>query len=687
MLSLPFFQAYAQLAKFKHRDERTAGSKKINYDSLKRAAHQANPNTPNGFQTLKEFTFAYTYERKRKDSIISNLFVPKALKSQEVETRCLANFYTAAHLFFAYQTNESLPYLDSALYLAKANQLTYLLGRAYMLKALHFGNENKIDSALELYVQALDCFNKTNDLIMIGNTYNAIGIVYGTKGLEKETRWYYYKAIEYFQKAKYFEKEYFMKNNLADLYIRNQKPDSALLVFKDFDKVAAEGKVPEKTYYYSQITLAEAFAEVGDLKRALKAIIIAYEFFEKDQSPNALNETIYIRGKILGKLKQYPEAIIYLRRALLIAKAGGVLSRAASIQGTLSECFEAINKHDSALFYLQESNKVTDKIRNEATLAANEEFDKKLKLADSQHELSLEKQKNDFLERDLEKSQLIQLLVVVLAISLLIGLGLSILFLRRISLKNDTLGKQKELLESTKNALEIAVKTKDKLFALIAHDLRGPIGGLSSLPTLLRSIKAPDGSLMIEPEHLADAVEKSVSPVYKLMEDLLIWAQANQDALKVEIKEQEIFPLLKELNDIYQPMAAQKNIQLIIPLEVPSPSAVFDKDTLFTILRNLTGNALKFTPSEGQVSLTLQTSEDTLTLRIKDSGKGMPQEVIDNLTFVQMNHTTLGTAGEKGSGMGLMLVTELARLNGIQVTINSLTGLGTEVILAIKTKA
>jgi signal transduction histidine kinase len=130
---------------------------------------------------------------------------------------------------------------------------------------------------------------------------------------------------------------------------------------------------------------------------------------------------------------------------------------------------------------------------------------------------------------------------------------------------------------------------------------------------------------------------------------------------------------------------ANKNITLDVSL--PENTLAFaDKTMIGTVVRNLLSNAIKFTHADGKIELAVTEQKDTFVVSIKDNGIGMTSETRNKLFHIDSQHSTSGTEGESGSGLGLIVCKELVEKNGGTLTVESEEGKGTMFYFTLKTK-
>jgi signal transduction histidine kinase len=235
-------------------------------------------------------------------------------------------------------------------------------------------------------------------------------------------------------------------------------------------------------------------------------------------------------------------------------------------------------------------------------------------------------------------------------------------------------------LEQKKTELEKANASKDRLFSIIGHDLRNPAAALQHVAGL-HNYYSKKGT----PEQLsatASNIVKAAKTLNEILDNLLNWSVTQTGDLRMQPEKISLSSLVKEVTGIFEDAARAKNVRL----EVSAPTEVFalaDRNASLTILRNLLSNALKFTHPGGYVAISLGQKENAAEIIIRDNGVGILPENMPVLFDLKKNKSTTGTAKEKGTGLGLVLVKEMVRLCGGQVSLASVPGEGTTVSISL----
>lgn len=275
----------------------------------------------------------------------------------------------------------------------------------------------------------------------------------------------------------------------------------------------------------------------------------------------------------------------------------------------------------------------------------------------------------------------------------LIGLTLSIIKIRERTLLNDkiilerkvsertaTLNQQKEELEMQKLLLEDANNFKSKFFSVLAHDLRGPITNIVQFASLLRQkMKANQFDSL---GRIIELNYQSANGTRELLDDLLIWGKAQSDNILLNCEQISINEIIEAVIQSYVNLAKQKDI--VIQADVADGLYAYaDSQTVKTMLRNLVSNAIKFSFPESKVIIAAIEFDKMVQVSVTDFGVGMEPETLETIANKGIKHSSMGTAGEKGTGMGLKLILELVKLNEGEIYIDSEMNKGTTVRLLL----
>ncbi|MCF8307159.1 MAG: PAS domain S-box protein [Ignavibacteriales bacterium] len=236
-----------------------------------------------------------------------------------------------------------------------------------------------------------------------------------------------------------------------------------------------------------------------------------------------------------------------------------------------------------------------------------------------------------------------------------------------------------KLTESEKSLQELNAN-KDRFFSIIAHDLRSPFSALLGYSEIIAT-EYKD----LTPEELkefATNLHDQAKSVFELLENLLTWSRIQTGRI---VYEPEFFPvskIMKDIGKLYEENAKQKGISVICACDT-NVMAYADSNMISTVLRNLVSNALKFTPTGGEIRIAAEKVEKQCKIMVSDTGKGIPEETRKRLFKIDQNVTTLGTNAEKGTGLGLILCKELLDKNNGTIELTSAVDGGTTFTISL----
>jgi len=235
-------------------------------------------------------------------------------------------------------------------------------------------------------------------------------------------------------------------------------------------------------------------------------------------------------------------------------------------------------------------------------------------------------------------------------------------------------------LEDSESKLLELNASKDKFFSIIAHDLRNPI---QAFLAYLKMLGEDFENLSDDELHEAiKELNRSAKLLYRLLENLLQWSRLQRGDLTFNPINFDLSFIINQNIELVNLKAREKKIKLTHTLS-DDLSTYADVNMVDTVLRNLISNALKFTPSGGEINISAEKIGDDIILTVSDSGVGMSQEVLNNLFSISHKHTSLGTHNEKGSGLGLILCKDMIAQNDGSITVESEIGKGSRFIVTL----
>jgi two-component system sensor histidine kinase/response regulator len=241
----------------------------------------------------------------------------------------------------------------------------------------------------------------------------------------------------------------------------------------------------------------------------------------------------------------------------------------------------------------------------------------------------------------------------------------------------------KRMIVQQNEELKRTISNRDKMYSVIAHDLRSPMASIRMVLNLVVNVVSKD-VVGDEIFGLLDKANRESEDVHDLLDNLLKWTKSQTGRLNVVTQDLELNDIVPGVVDIFNVIAEMKDIKLqYIPNE-EKMTVVADNDMMKTILRNFLSNAVKFTPDGKGIEVFTSREGDFARVSVRDHGVGIAPDRIDSI--FRQGETTYGTGGEEGSGLGLQLCQDFARKNGGDVRVESVLGEGSTFSFTIPLK-
>lgn len=635
---------------------------------------------------------------------LANLALPAAknIGNKNLEMR---SYYMLGRIYTELENNElSLAYLDSALLITEATDDDWYKGEILFHIGVVKHRMGEDLQALESFNTAVQACRLSDNFKIAGSSYSMMGTIFRMNGL-------YDRAIEYIIKSKLnYEKADFTEGSawaaylLGRIYSDLKLPNNALEYFREaleiYLRVASiDGNQNGVAICYEQIGILNI--ESGNFDEARKNINQTLKIYSDNKSKYGISNVYKNLGIIEYFLGNYVQAENYLNEALQIkTEIGDLLSQPSLYEylglnligkGRIEEGFNQLQQgldlsisNNQKKIQLDIYSKLTEAYLNindlkNAISCQNKQIEiqnlslsgaANIKTEQLQAIYEIDEKNSQIAE--LEKQNEINALSIIqhqitrniMIIGIVMALFISIIifwFYSKIRQKN------RELYET--NA------AKDKFFAIIAHDLRGPTGALASLLEHLSS--RFDEFSTDELKEILLTLYKSAENVSNLLENLLIWTQSQ--VAKIEYRPL-ILNLTEDLQDALKGLnQTAENKEISIRIEKNDPVFVLaDPDMVQTIVRNILSNAIKFSHRGGSVLVNSTVSDkNTVLISIKDNGIGIEKSKLTKIFEITNTHHTRGTEDEKSTGLGLILVKDFVEKNKGTLTIESEKDKGT----------
>lgn len=473
----------------------------------------------------------------------------------------------------------------------------------------------QLQKAKNLYLNSIDLAIQKNSISSLFDAYTNTGGVYSQIGNSDSALHFLKKAFDFAKAIKPELEMSSLYNNLGNVYFVKKKYDSALVYFrKNYVRHVAENNI--SSLWYDCLNVADVFIEKG----------------------------------------VFDSAYTHLQHCNSICKQLDSKSKEADTYALFSKYYERKNDYKNAYEYQKLWHQLDTGLVNTETNKT---------IADLQETFNAsERQKdNQLLQANIEKVSLRNKYTTWLAFVGLIASLIVAFFLVQKRLANKKLQEKNDMIIRQNEKLGELNFEKNSLISVVSHDLGAP---LSSIKTWNEVLRTDTTGLSAEQQKAIDRIHQSVTKGELLIRNILDVEKAETNRQPVHLENVELVALLKNIADDFQPAADKKNIQIHIEASENKCYLVTDKQLITRIVENLLSNAIKYSSSQKNIWITLEQTNDNITMRFKDEGLGIGKEEIPHLFSKYSKLSSLPTDGEGSTGLGLSIVKRLVdELNGV----------------------
>jgi len=372
-------------------------------------------------------------------------------------------------------------------------------------------------------------------------------------------------------------------------------------------------------------------------------------------------------GLYFNKVKDYKKAINYFNKCLALNESFADLQIKKDANDGLSYSYAQLGDIKKAYHFKNLACAVGDSITTNL-------FVEKITHLTENYKFELKRQEDDLLRKEKLQSlnnqikyqrSIIKFYIFIVFLLLVLGF----VFVYSYRQKNRII----KVLTIQKREIDELNSTKDKLFSILAHDLKNPISSVIGLAELMKdaSVSLSESKRL---QLVSNLYEVGVSS-NRILDEVLSWSQIQANQVIVESQEINLKELVERVVTNQQPIAEVKNISInySVNTDVPIQS---DYNIVSTVLRNLIANAIKYSYANAEILVSVDAITDFVELSVKDNGVGMSNDLKASLLNSINIQSTLGTSNEKGSGLGLVICRELVSKIGGSLLVDSEVGKG-----------
>ena len=538
--------------------------------------------------------------------------------------------------------------------------------------------------AYYFFLQSLTSSERHSDRLSMARAEINLGNVSSEMGRLSDAEKHYQNAYTIYNELGLADDECGALNNIGGILYDKAQYDSALTYFfqvmekLDPDSLSSAVQLNILSGVYNNTALA--YTELGEQ-------VLALDYFKRglglalkaDDEYNV--SSVYINlGSLFGEMGKLDSALFYLHRALQIADNRGFRSVTLDTFEELAKLHAGIGSYAPAYNWQVRYDTLYKSMFNERQSDQISKLRAMYEQEISEKEIS-QLQSESQVQKMLNKVFIIFIVVIVgLVIIIAVNLKSKKRTNQMLAERNLQISNAIQKLSESETELQKLNMSKDRIFSVVAHDLRNPVAAVTGFSELLYD-NFDQFPVETQKEYLLQILQ-GTQRIQNLLENLLIWARAQMKAVKYE---PELLKVKGLVNDCVKEMKANldhKKVDCLVNID--QKCVVFaDKAMIHTVLRNLIINAIKFSFPGGKIRITSKFAEKTCSISVSDEGIGIQPEIQEKLLSSNEVVSTPGTTGESGSGLGLVICKEFMERNKGEIRVESEPGNGSSFIIEL----
>jgi signal transduction histidine kinase len=555
-------------------------------------------------------------------------------------------------------------YYPEAIRLARLVGDTQLEAQNLNRLGVFYRNMNLQEDALKLYEEALIISKCANIPVQIGHSLNNIGQIYFYQEQFEESLNYYIEAESKFLEIKDQEGLAYNYNGMSLVLAAVGLYDQALKTINKAIKIREESG-NERQLTVSKFNRADILMSMGDFINAEPDIMNLYDYGmanDKIRAINALEKLVELKMKT-AKASQ---AIAYAKEAMLLHEEKPFSESMIEIYQMMYQYyFEKGNITESKKFFelLEKEKEILNTERTKNYLAA-------LTIKKQKDEIASLYREKELMEINNRFKLYLSFVLLLLVFTMFVVFAFYYRYYQKEKKNLSQLIEKQTQIEAQAIELDRLNIVKDKIFSILAHDLKAPLDSLWGMVKLIDE----ENLSQEEFEEYLPLISQNLGNNSMLLENLLIWSRSQMKGMNVQLSRLNLHKLVGE-NIRFLLSSGYFKGQLIANYIPKDIEVEVDKNMIDIVFRNLLTNSLKFTREGEQIVVDLIESENVLTVSVSDQGTGISEEGLKKL-FGNEFHSTNGTHQEKGTGLGLILTKEMVQKNKGRIWAESTLGQG-----------
>lgn len=559
---------------------------------------------------------------------------------------------------------EALTKQDEAKALVDSTQYPRLYSMLNRNVGMIHAETGNFGTAFKYYLQSIQSAEAVGDSLTLAKTLNNLGLAYNDYDQPEQAKYYLQRAYEINEDLNYKVGQLRVTANLAISFEHLEEFDNALAMYNQALSLQQEIRkdTPPFRILYN---MGQVYRKTGDLASAEEHYRQSLEYCRQAGIPQGL---IYNYGGLanVAELRgDLSAADQYYSRALDISREIGMTSLQKEALGSLYDLEKDRRNFETALSYYEELVAISDSLEQIARREQLEETETKLELRRKEEVNRLLQEKQQQQEARIAS----QNWLIGMSVGIIILILIFLYLLYRANTENKRINSELEL---QRNRLEDLNRVKDKMMAIIAHDLRAPMASMQSMLHILEKNDL-SGERMRE---LATDLNLSIKQKISMMDNLLAWARDQMSGLELNLTSVKANEVVEGMIENFSLQARNKNITLRNEVP-PDLKVIADLNLLELILRNLISNSIKFSNEGDSITIRIGDSDaDKIIFEVIDTGIGIPEEEQGEL-FSEYTEPRSGTNNELGNGLGLKLCKEFVEKQHGEISLSSTEGKGT----------
>jgi signal transduction histidine kinase len=600
--------------------------------------------------------------RTNPDSVIKLL--PPFFANENDSIKGTAYLYMGNAWYFKSNYDSAIKYfmISAELFLSYRDDIS--LSKAYNGLGLGHYFLSDYEKSFEFHKKALEARERNGDP-QITSTYNNLGLVLDALGSNNEALRYYQKALKAKIEYKQFNTLSTTLTNIGNIFQENHQPDSAILYeLKNLRHLDSIPDYRNLATCYNNLSLS--YMQKLDYANGERYLLKALALEKKLQRGFEITNVCHNLAKIYINTNKLNKADAYLDSAFILVKnikdyrpirtIYRLQAKIDSLRGNLSAAYLHLSDFVDAQSRFDQIEKA------DLVLDLEKKYQAELK----EQQITELQQVNTIKDLEAASARQRQIFMVV---GLVLLIASVVILYNRYQLKQRTA----KALDEKNSELQKLNGFKDKMFAVISHDLRNPVDAFN---TIMESLNQNlQHASREELKEFLESTLQSAKDLKGLLNNLLEWSMVQIGKLPFNPGPILVSDVVRDCASHTETMSVSKGISIVNQI-ADDASVMIDRSMITIVLRNLLSNAIKFSSEGKSITLSAERSNGSVRISVTDQGIGMTPEEVNKLFKMEESTRSIGNSTEKGAGIGLLLCKELVERNQGKISVESTPGVG-----------